>query len=256
MLNKKCFIFFRREFPDKPCADIAHYIHDIQCANAALRLGHKTVMVYCAEGNRQGSVFSRAFPFQLKKASREFQDFYGADKDLDMAAMPSKNALLLTKYYFPFHIAPRAKLVHTQDFLIAEAAVRCRVPVIYEQHYLEKDNFKKGVVQSPYFRLAVCQSEVTRHNMIERGMPADKAVWMHNGFESEHLIRQPKEANEWRSRLLSGSEQHLAVYSGALFGFKGIDIIIECAKKMPGIKFVLTGGTEKQLSHYRNKAEG
>jgi len=148
MLNKKCFIFFRREFPDKPCADIAHYIHDIQCANAALRLGHKTVMVYCDESSGQGSVFSRAFPFQPKKADKRFQDFYGADKDLNMAAIPSKSALLLTKYHFPFHIAPRAKLVHTQDFLIAEAAVRCRVPVIYEQHYLKKTISKKALFKA------------------------------------------------------------------------------------------------------------
>ena len=256
MKNKnKYYIFFRRELPLKPCADIAHYIHDVQCANAALNLGHKAVMVYCNESSKLNKVFKFVFPFQLKKAGKQFQDFYGASRELDMVAIPSKNPLLLTKYYFPFHVAPRAKLVHTQDFLIAETAARCKVPVVYEQHYLQKYSFKKDVVQNHFFKLAVCQSEITHQNLIKNGMPEDKVVCMHNGFNPVFLTRQPDKAKEWRNELLNTNERYLAVYSGALYGFKGIDTIIKTAEKLPDIKFVLTGGTNKQLMHYRELAK-
>ena len=251
MRMEKYFIFFRKELPLVPCADIAHYVLDVQCANAALGLGYKTVMVYCGESSQPVRAVNYISPFHLGKAGKEFQDFYGADKSLNMVCIPSKNAFFLTKYYFPFHIAPRARLIHTQHFLIAEAAVRCKVPVVYEQHYLQKHSFKKEVVQNPFFKLAVCQSEITKQSMIGHGMPPGKVVWMHNGFSPVFLTRQLDKAREWRNKLLKEEEKYLAVYSGTLHSFKGIDIIIESAKKLPEIKFVLTGGSEKQLAHYR-----
>ena len=262
---KKYYIFFRKSLPLEPCRDIAHYIHDVQCANAGAGLGYDTVMVYCGEDSPPFHFLKYFFPFRLEKADKRFRDFYGASDKLDFVKLvfplftrrskPLHEPAMLIKYYIPFHIAPRAFLIHTQDFLMVEAAVRAKVPVIYEQHYLANSAFKEDVVNSPFFKLAVVQSGVTKQSLIEHGMPQNKVAVMHNGCEPGFLIRQKEQADAWRRELLSGGQDYLAVYSGSLFPFKGIGIIIGCAKQMPQIKFVLTGGTLEQIEGYRKIAQ-
>ena len=48
--------------------------------------------------------------------------------------------------------------------------------------------------------------------------------------------------------------QHLAIYSGALYRFKGIDLLIEVAQQLPHVQFAITGGTPEQVDYYRQLA--
>ena len=50
---------------------------------------------------------------------------------------------------------------------------------------------------------------------------------------------------------MKNGRNQLVVYSGALYKFKGVDLLIEVAKELPEIQFVVTGGTESQVSSYR-----
>ncbi len=204
-----------------------------------------------------------AAPFKLQAPDQRFTEFYDTQDHLKLAPLPmpwlsdrssnkfTNSSTIICKYYLPVHFSPKIKLVHTRNWNFAKAAVKNEIPVIYEAHYYQETPFEKEIVSSPWFQVAITQSALTQENLVQCGMPSEKAVALHNGFERSFLIRQPQEAETWRRELLKDGRNQLVVYSGALYKFKGVDLLIEVAKELPEIQFVVTGGTEPQVDAYR-----
>jgi glycosyltransferase involved in cell wall biosynthesis len=46
------------------------------------------------------------------------------------------------------------------------------------------------------------------------------------------------------------------VYTGQLFKWKGVEAILGAARRLPGVRFVVIGGTGEDLEAYRRKAAG
>ncbi|AUT03227.1 glycosyl transferase family 1 [Nostoc sp. CENA543] len=263
MKNK--YLFFSRTISLKP--DTAHEIHDVLCANAAANLGYDAVLVYpdTQRGKfNPGELFS---PFHLRYPEQDFVEFYDVQEKLKIATLPmpwpidcvggkfTASMTVLTRYYLPFHLLPQTKIVHTRDWNFAKAAVKNQIPTIYERHYFQSEKFPAEIVHSPFFQIAITQSEPIRQSLIEQGMPPEKVVWLHNGFDQSFLLRQPQQAEEWRKQLLENERQQLVVYSGALYPFKGIDVLIDAAKELPHIQFAITGGKEDQVRAYQQLAK-
>jgi glycosyltransferase involved in cell wall biosynthesis len=258
--SKSKYIFFSRELSLQP--DTAHEIHDVLCANAAANLGYSSVLAYPDRKNYINPL-KLIFPFHPKQPDSKFVEFYGVQEKLKVAALPmlwftdkvggkfTSSSTLVTKYYLPIHILPCAKIVHTRDWNFVKAAIKNKIPTIYERHYFQEQQFEPEIVNSPFFQIAITQSEPIRESLIKYGMPSEKVVWLHNGFENSFLVRQPEAALEWRKELLADGREHLVVYSGALYPFKGIDVLIDAAKELPQIQFAITGGTEAQVKKYQ-----
>ncbi len=258
---RKHYLFFSNHLSLKP--DTAHEIHDVLCANAAANLGYSSVLTYPDQTLGNFNPIAWISPFKLQKPDQTFTEFYDTQNHLKIAPLPmpwfsdrhagkfTNSSTIVCKYYFPIHILPKTKLVHTRNWNFAKAAVRHEIPVIYESHYYQETPFEPEIVSSPWFQVAITQSRLTQENLVQCGMPPKKAVALHNGFERSFLIRQPQEAEHWRQELLKNGRNQLVVYSGALYRFKGVDLLIEVAKKLPKIQFVVTGGTDSQVQDYR-----
>ncbi|MEQ9233295.1 glycosyltransferase [Coleofasciculus sp. E2-BRE-01] len=257
---KKYYIYFSRKLSLEP--GTAHEIHDVLCANAAANLGYSTVLIYPYESSSDSNLLNLISPFNPRPPSKEFKEFYNTQDKLQVALLPKPWFIdkggkltsfntLLSKYYFPIHIRPHTQIVHTRDWNFVKTAVKQGVPTVYERHYYQDKPFEPEIVHNPFFQIAITQSEIIRESLIQHGMPPEKVVWLDNGFDPSFLVRQPEEAESWRKELLANEHQHLAVYSGALHRFKGIDDLIDAAKELPQIQFALTGGTESQVSHYQ-----
>ena len=162
---------------------------------------------------------------------------------------------IASKYYFRFHILPTTKIVHSRDWNFVEAAVKNGVPAIYEHHHHEDKPFVQEIVQNPLFQIAVTVADTVRESMIANGMPPEKVVKLHNGYNRLFMERHPEAAAEWRKKLLKNNREKLVVYSGALEHFKGIDILIEVAKYLPQIQFVCAGGKKEKVIHYQQLAK-
>ncbi len=257
---KNKYIFFSRELSQQP--DTAHEIHDVLCANAAANLGYSSVLAY---PDRKGYVnpLRLISPFHPQQPDNKFVEFYEVQEKLKVAPLPmfwltdrvggkwTSSSTLVTKYYLPIHILPYTKIVHTRDWNFVKAAIKNKIPTIYERHHFQKQQFEPEIVNSPFFQIAITQSELIRQSLIEYGMPPEKVVWLHNGFENSFLVRQPEAAEAWRKELLADKRKHLVVYSGALYPFKGINVLIDAAKELPQIQFAITGGTEAQVKEYQ-----
>lgn len=259
---KHC-IFYSNQICKKP--DSAHEIHDVMCANAAANLGISTVLTY-PETSQDFLLSSFFSPFKPQQPERDFVEFFNVQESLKVAILPvprlfkSLNIKLINsgnliyKYYLPFHVFPMAKVIYTRNWSCVKAAVQYKIPTIYEKHYFQKIPFEPEIVNSRFFKISITQSEPIRESLIKAGMPPEKVVWMHNGFSPSFLERQLEEAQVWRNELLDNGHKHLVVYSGALYPYKGVNLLIDVAKQLPQIQFALTGGTEKQVEGYRQQA--
>lgn len=260
---EKNYLVYTSHLSMKP--DSAHEIHDVMCANAAKNLGYSSVFTYpnFAPSSTTKQWLSPATP---QSPTQAFKEFYNVDNDLKIIPLPipkflekSKNKIinsyrLIYQYYLPFQILPKAKIVHTRDWSCVKAAVKKKINVIFERHYFQEKAMEPEITNSPYLKIAVTQSDLIKKSLIESGMPEHKIFSLHNGFGQSFLIREPEAAQEWRNRLLKNRQQ-LVIYSGALYSFKGIDVLIDAAKNLPNVQFAVTGGTTEQVEHYRQSAK-
>lgn len=246
--------------------DTAHEIHDVMCANAAANLGYASVLIYPDQSSFPLNPTQWIQPFQPKQPNHKFIEFYNVQEKLKVCPLPmpwpidriqgklTNSSTIATKYYLPFSLRNHAKIVHTRDWNFVKASVKNKIPVIYERHYFQERQFEPEIVHNPFFQIAITQSEPVRESLIKHGMPSDKVIWLYNGFEQSFLMRQYEDAEQWRRELLANGRKYLSVYSGALYRFKGIDLLIEVAKELPQVQFAITGGKESQVKAYKQLA--
>lgn len=237
-----------------------------QCANAAANLGYPTTLLYLDKGLRAINPVKWIHPFQLTKPDNKLSKFYSFQEDLQVAQLPApwpidrwggkwtSSSTLISKYYFPFRILPHTQIVHTRDWNFVKMAVKHGIAAIYERDHYEKKQYEPEIVNSPFFQLAVTVIDTVRDDLIRNGMPSEKTIKCHNGFNRLFLRRHPETAELWRQKLLKNEKLYLIVYSGALFKFKGVDLLVDIAKEFPEAQFVFAGGDESQVQAYQELA--
>ncbi|MEH2011842.1 glycosyltransferase family 4 protein [Nostoc sp.] len=257
---KKHYIFFIGE--DLPQPE-AHLVQSTNAANAAANLGYSTVLVYPDKKAKVINIANLARPFKPRQTPIELIKYYNLHDKLKVAPLPmpwpidhfrSKFAdsnTIASKYYLPFHILPTTKLVHSRNWNFVKAAIKNGVPAIYEHHHHEDKPFEPEIVKSPLLQIAVTVVDTIRESMIKNGMPPEKVIKLHNGFNRLFMQRQPEKAAEWRKKLLRDENQNLVVYAGALQQFKGIDVLIDVANEMPNVQFACAGGKPAEVEYYQ-----
>ena len=256
----KYYIFFTRNVLPQAQAHLVQVAHS---ANAAANLGYPTVLVYLQPPSNLTNVGELLYPFHPQSPQQDLAKFYNLQEQLKVAALPTPWPIdrvggklthistVISKYYFPVHILPQTKIVHTRDWNFVKTAIKQGIPAIYEHHHHDNKKFEPEIVNHSLFQISVTVADTVRDSMIQNGMPPEKVIKLHNGFNEFFLKRQPKEAESWREKLLVDNRQHLVIYSGALSKFKGIDLLIEVAKELPQIQFGFAGGNESQVQAYQ-----
>lgn len=259
-MTKHYILFTEKPLPQPNVASLVWAAHT---ANAAANLGYSAVLVYPYQESKLLKPIDIIRPFRPRTPEKTLIDFYNIQEKLKVAPLPlpwpvahfnskwTSSSTLICKYYFPVHIRPHTKIVHTRNWNFTKASVRHKIPVIYEHHHYDNKLFEPEIVHSPFFQVAITLSDTVQENMIKQGMPPEKIIKLHSGLNHLFLIRKPEEAEEWRQKMLGEGRQRLVVYSGGLYTFKGVDLLINIAKNMPQIQFVLAGGTESQVQAYQ-----
>jgi glycosyltransferase involved in cell wall biosynthesis len=256
--NRHYLFFVRDELPSPQ----AHLIQPVQCANAAANLGYATWLTYLDHSSSTWQP-QRWFSPSPRSVDPAFVKFFNIQQQLQLLplAMPwpidrvrhklTNSSTIACKYYWPLYLRSATALVHTRDWNFAKAALKSQVPVIFECHHLDQQPFEPEFAQSPWLQAVVTVIDTVQANIVERGIPAEKVHVVPNGLNQNFLQRDPEAATLWRQRLLTDNYEKLAVYAGALYPFKGIDLILDIAPQFPMIKFALAGGPEEQQAHYR-----
>ena len=256
------YIFFTRETLPQP---EAHIVHDVNTANAAANLGYDSILVYLNQRDKSLNPWDWFNVFKPQKPSTELIKYYSIQDNLKVIPLAIPHPIsakgnkwthistIVCKYYFPLHIFPHTKILHTLDWNLVKVAIKSGIPVIYEREHNRTSNYEPEIVNSPLLQVAVTVADSVRDNMIAKGMPPEKILKLHLSFNQSFLTRQPEQSEKWRKQLLSKNRNKLVVYSGGLYKFKGVDLLLEVAQKLPEIQFVLAGGKGDRLKNYQQQ---
>ena len=260
----KHYIFFTRSTLPQP---EAHLVHDVNTANAVANLGYSAILVYLNQASLSYNPLDWFYPFRPQKPSAELIKYYNIQDKLKVLplAMPfpisdrggkwTHPSTIICKYYFPIHIFPKTKILHTLDWNLVKVAIKSGIPVIYEREHYQNNKYEPEIVNSPLFQIAVTVADSVKENMIAHGMPPEKIAKLHLSFNQSFLSRQPEAAADWRKKLLSSTRNHLVVYSGGLYKFKGVDLLLEVAQQLPKVQFAFAGGNTLQVQTYQQLAK-
>lgn len=261
---KKNYVFYIEDTLPKP--DAAHLVTATQHANAAANLGYPSVFAHIQTGKDAWHPQRWLAPFIPQPPSPDIAEYYNLQSRFQIVSLPvpwpfgiwntkwTSVSTLVCRYYFPIHIFPKTQLLQTNNWNLVKTAVRHDIPVIYEREHYRKNSYEVDVVNHPKLLAAVTLSDPVRENMIANGMPIGKIIQLHLGFNSSFKARHIEEAAEWRMKLLKENRQYMVVYSGALYKFKGVDLLLDIAPQLPSIAFVFAGGSEEKVNMYKTLA--
>ena len=94
-----------------------------------------------------------------------------------------------------------------------------------------------------------------REDLVALGVDAGKVRVEPDGFEPSRFEGLPPKAAA-REALGLPREVPLAVYTGGLLEWKGVEILVDAARSLPGVYFVIAGGMQADVRRLRARAGG
>jgi glycosyltransferase involved in cell wall biosynthesis len=140
----------------------------------------------------------------------------------------------------------QADLVYTRNLWMAWTSLKFGQRVVFDHYRPWPDQIPP--LQRWLHRLFchrrllvnICHSDYTRGKYLNIGVPADKLVCVHNGYEPRRLEEQLS-ADAAKRKLGLDPGRKTIVYTGRVNHKKGLDLVIQAARKLPEVRFLLVG---------------
>lgn len=239
----------------------ANSIHVMKMAAAYAALGHEvTLIVPRLDAEAEPDV---ADPF----------GFYGVEPSFRLRRMRLSRRLpgtLTHGLLLPLAARRlRVGIAHSRSLTAAWGAARwLRLPTIYELHDLPSKNRRQArmlsALASSRHLLAVVTITRALRDRVRRALPPgfpDRRLLVAPDGVDESVVELALDCGEARrslglDRLVDGGDRRLAVYTGHLYAGRGIELILELARRRQDHDFLLVGGTPDDIARRRRQAEG
>lgn len=99
----------------------------------------------------------------------------------------------------------------------------------------------------------VAISRGVRDDLVQLGLDPDKIRIEHDGFEARRFADLPSR-KEARRELGLEAHAQVVVYTGGLLAWKGVDVLVEAARRLPGIQFLIAGGMDADVQALSSRA--
>jgi glycosyltransferase involved in cell wall biosynthesis len=94
-----------------------------------------------------------------------------------------------------------------------------------------------------------------RDDLARLGVAGDAVVVEHDGFEPARFEGRPGRTRA-RRELDLPADARIVVYTGGLLAWKGVDVLVDAARALPGAYFVIAGGLEADVARLRARVGG
>lgn len=225
------------------------YITDTRLPSRAANSVH--VMEMCHAFIQSGNVVHLIAPFSKDyfKLKVRISKYYGVTDDIKVHLLIRLPKFLGLKLYCIVAAllawALRPDYVITRSLYAALNTTNLGLKTVFETHdpylYSSFPNIINSILSSPFFIKIIVISQAQKSIMV-KDIDESHMVVLHDGA---------------RKRL--GSTLNTAtyptglkiVYTGHLYEGRGIDLIIQCARALKEIQFVIVGGKEKDIKFWR-----
>jgi len=142
---------------------------------------------------------------------------------------------------------------------------RVRIPFIFEGHEsnVHQRNPWLGLLINKMIVRATRKPALVRMVTISKalkevwkgyGVPPEKLVDAHDAVDSE-MFKVEKSKEEARRELHLPQDQKISVYTGSLAKDRGINFIVDAAKRMPELYFCIVGGEAKDVQFWKKHVQ-
>jgi glycosyltransferase involved in cell wall biosynthesis len=94
-----------------------------------------------------------------------------------------------------------------------------------------------------------------REDLIALGVDAEKITVEHDAYDPALFDQLPDKAIA-RAELELEPERPVVVYTGGLLVWKGVDVLVDAARALPEVQFLIAGGMPGDVERARAHAEG
>lgn len=228
----------------------ANSVHVAKMCDAYAALGHTVTLAVPAW--RTG----------FEPGVADLYEFYGIKRSFHLrrVSLPfGRSNSLYTHFCLPTSIryGVKPELVHARVIGIAwGASVVYKIPTIYELHDdpystpIARRSFN-WLVRSRCLAGLVCITHALADH-IRSLVPKRIRITVAPDGVDEEIVRQNLSQAQARVALgLEGERRRIAVYTGNLYRGRGIELILELARRVPEYLFLVVGGRAEELKHYR-----
>lgn len=221
----------------------------------------------CEEFSNHGHNLELIFPSRKNNINTDLFDFYNLKNNFKVKQISFfdfvsierflfNKGFLLQNIFFLFRLLfvspPKDSLIYTRNADIAWLYKKRGYRVFFEAHYWpgSKEWLYRSLVGG--INGIICNSGGTMKKHQQNGLK--NVIVAHNGVDiDDFVLSDPKK--DLRAKLSLPEDKKIVMYVGHLYGWKGIDSIVNAAEQLKGqqdILFVLIGGTDADLAKYQN----
>lgn len=88
-----------------------------------------------------------------------------------------------------------------------------------------------------------------RDDLMGLGIPEDQILVEHDGFEASRGAGLGRD--DARAKLGVATDARLVVYTGGLLEWKGVDLLVDAARQLPELTFLIAGGMDADVAKLR-----
>jgi glycosyltransferase involved in cell wall biosynthesis len=154
-------------------------------------------------------------------------------------------------------------LIHNLSPWACAALPSLSVPFLFEVHEIDFHRsrlitkfLQRSIVWSSHSRWCrsiVAISHALRQRWADLGVPEEKLMVAHDAVNMA-LFEERLTKQDARARLGIGPSGSVVVYTGALFEYYGIEMILEAAREFPNVRFYIVGGEAADVERCRRQA--
>lgn len=182
-------------------------------------------------------------------------EFYGVESNFKIIKLwwprIKGRGYIFALSFFATCLFKRPSMVYGRCILAcAFSCLYARVKTRYEAHApIENYDqihrfFFKLMWRSEHFEKLIVISEALKNIYITAGVPADKILVAHDAANTnERSKRESRAAND---PIRVG-------YFGHLYQGRGIEVVVECARQLKTLRFIIVGGSDADIAYWRSK---
>jgi len=94
-----------------------------------------------------------------------------------------------------------------------------------------------------------------KEDLLKLGIGGERMTVEHDGYQAERFEDLPSRADA-RAELGLDASRPLVAYTGGLLEWKGVDFLVDAARELTDVQFVVAGGMDRDVAALRAKASG